>query len=86
MITVQTLSDHPVGPSVLSNAVELSGREFLPFVLFCYFGVHKRGERCVELLGHCSCLLKVNLQVGVCNKSSTYDLRKKSLLFYGDVV
>ena len=45
VIAVQTLTDHPIGPSPLSNSVELSGREFLPFVLFCYFDVHKRGER-----------------------------------------
>ena len=45
MIAVQTLTDHPVGSSPLSNAIELSGREFLPFVLFCYFDVHKRNER-----------------------------------------
>ena len=50
VIAVQTLTDHPVGPSSLSNAVSLSGREFDPFVLFCYFDVHKRGERCVTFL------------------------------------
>ncbi|PFX18395.1 Titin [Stylophora pistillata] len=46
VIAVQTLTDHPVGPSSLSNPVEVSGCEFLPFVLFCYFDVHKRGESC----------------------------------------
>ena len=48
VIEVQTLTDHPIGPSPLSNPVELSGREFLPFVLFCYFDLHKRGERLVK--------------------------------------
>lgn len=45
MIALQTLTDHPVGSSGLSNAIELSGRDFQPFVLFCYFDVHKRHER-----------------------------------------
>ena len=52
VITVQTLTDHPVGSSPLSNAIELSGHEFLPFVLFCYFDVHKRNERCGISLEH----------------------------------
>ena len=47
-ITVQTLTDHPVGPSPCSNVVELPGNEFVPFVLFCYFDVHKQGERWVS--------------------------------------
>lgn len=47
-ITVQTLTEHPIGPSPCSNVVELPGNEFVPFVLFCYFDVHKRGERWVS--------------------------------------
>jgi len=52
VIAVQTLTDHPVGSSSLSNAIELSGREFQPFVLFCYFDVHKRNERYEISLDH----------------------------------
>lgn len=62
VIAVQTLTDHPVGSSPLSNAIELSGHEFLPFVLFCYFDVHKRNERCGISLERYSCLLRVYLQ------------------------
>ena len=52
MIALQTLTDHTVGSSGLSNAIELSGREFQPFVLFCYFDVHKRNERYEITLNH----------------------------------
>ncbi|XP_068713854.1 uncharacterized protein [Montipora foliosa] len=43
-LAVQTLTGHPIGPSPLSNVVKLPSSKFLPFVLFCYFDVHKREE------------------------------------------
>ena len=47
VITVQTLTNHPVGPSPPSDAVILGASEFLPFMFFCYFEVHSRGARFV---------------------------------------
>ncbi|EDO43307.1 predicted protein [Nematostella vectensis] len=53
VITARSLTCHPIGPSAPSNPVPLCAKDFAPFVVFCYFGVHKKNASWPDV-GSCS--------------------------------
>lgn len=46
VISIKTLTNHPIGHSDLSNTVTVCAKDFLPFVQFCYFDVHSESTGC----------------------------------------